>query len=381
MAVYITTGKLGNGKTLVSVGRIRDRLRAGCPVATNLDLDLGAMFGPFAKNLRVMRVPDKPGREHLDVIASGNPTYDESKNGLLVLDECGTWLNSRAWQDKARQPLFDWLVHARKLGWDVILIVQDVSILDSQMREAIGEHVVYCRRLDRIQVPILGALVKMLTGIRLALPRMHVAKVVYGLSAKDMVSDRWVYRGNDLFACYDTRQAFLKDYPHGVHSLLTPWHVKGRFMVARDWRFYMRMTKIAFRRVRVPIAFGVGMLTGVSALAGTAFADLYRRGVEDQQAEFQQAVEAAAAELAQVQESADGTESVLAELDGYRIVSSIQYGKSVRYVLEAPAAEEGGEPRRTDSGALIDAGYEVLGRSNCALDVTQGAQSKRITCL
>lgn len=380
MAVYITTGKLGNGKTLVSVGRIRDRLRAGCPVATNLDIDLTAMFGPFAKNLRVMRVPDKPGREHLDVIGSGNPTYDESKNGLLVLDECGTWLNSRAWQDKARQPLFDWLVHARKLGWDVILIVQDVSILDSQMREAIGEHVVYCRRLDRIQVPILGALVKTLTGIRLSLPRMHVAKVVYGLSTKDMVSDRWVYRGNDLFSCYDTRQAFLKDYPHGVHSMLTPWHLKGRRMVARDWRFYMRMTKIVFRRVRVPVAFGVGMLTGVSALAGSAFADLYSRGLESQRADFQQAVQAAAADLAANEQADEQTESTLSQLDGFRIVSHIQYGKSVRYVLEAPASEEGGEARRTTSGELVRAGYEVTGRSECALDVSQGGHSKRLSC-
>jgi hypothetical protein len=381
VAVYITTGKLGNGKTLVSVGRIRDRLRAGCMVATNLDLDLSAMFGAFAKNLVVMRVPDKPGREHLEVIGCGNSSYDESKNGLLVLDECGTWLNSRAWQDKARQPLFDWLVHARKLGWDVILIVQDVSILDSQMREAIGEHVVYCRRLDRIQVPIIGALVKMLTGIRLALPRMHVAKVVYGLSTKDMVSDRWVYRGNDLFSCYDTRQAFLKDYPHGVHSMLTPWHRKGRFMVPRDWRFYMRMTKIVFRRVRVPIAFGVGMLTGVTALAGTAFADLYRRGIESERIDYQQAVQAAAAELVQSQQLHDADDSTLDELDGYRIVSHIAYGKSVRYVLEAPAVEEGGEPRRTTSAELVRAGYEVTGRSDCLLEVKLGDQVERVSCL
>jgi len=381
MAVYITTGKLGNGKTLVSVGRIRDRLRAGSPVATNLDLDLSAMFGPFAKNLCVMRVPDKPAREHLDVIGCGNPSYDESKNGLLVLDECGTWLNSRAWQDKARQPLFDWLVHARKLGWDVILIVQDVSILDSQMREAIGEHVVYCRRLDRIQIPIIGAVVKALTGIRLALPRMHVAKVVYGLSAKDMVSDRWVYRGNELFSCYDTRQAFLKDYPHGVHSMLPPWHVKGRFMVPRDWKFYMRMTKIAFRRVRVPIAFGVGMLTGVSALAGTAFADLYRRGIEAERVDYQEAVQAAAAEVVKAQPVEGAEASTLEELDGYRIVSHIAYGGSMRYVLEAPGAEEGAPPVRVTSADLVRSGYSVTGRSECRLEVGIDAQVRVITCI
>lgn len=381
MAVYITTGKLGNGKTLVSVGRIRDRLRAGAMVATNLDLDLRAMFGPFAKNLRVVRVPDKPTRADLDLIGSGNASYDESKNGLLVLDECGTWLNSRAWQDKARQPLFDWLVHARKLGWDVILIVQDVSILDSQMREAIGEHVVYCRRLDRIQVPIVGALVKALTGFRLALPRMHVAKVVYGLSRNDMVSDRWVYRGNDLFACYDTRQAFLLEYPHAVHSMLTPWHLHGRYMVPRNWRFYMRMTKIIFRRVRVPIAFGVGMLTGVSALAGTAFADLYRERIEVRQDEFRAAVEAAAAELASGEQAEAVTSDELAKLDGLRIVASIQYGNSLRYVLGDSASEEGAEPRRVASDDLLRSGYSVTGRGPCEVEIGHGAAIRVVTCL
>ena len=43
MAVYVVTGKLGNGKTLITVGRIRDALAQGCRVATNLDLDLVAM--------------------------------------------------------------------------------------------------------------------------------------------------------------------------------------------------------------------------------------------------------------------------------------------------------------------------------------------------
>jgi len=38
MSVYFVTGKLGNGKTLVTVGRIRDAIRAGCKIATNLDI-------------------------------------------------------------------------------------------------------------------------------------------------------------------------------------------------------------------------------------------------------------------------------------------------------------------------------------------------------
>lgn len=274
MAVYIVTGKLGNGKTLVSVGRIKDKIEAGCMVATNLDLDLVAMLGRNRKNVHVVRVPDKPTADDLYALGNGNPTYDEEKNGLLVLDECGTWFNSRNWQDKSRQAVNDWFLHARKLGWDVLLIVQDINLIDSQARLAIAEHTVFCRRLDRMHVPFFGTLVKILSlgQVTLRLPRIHVGKVVYGISEMDILSDRWVYRGTDLFSCYDTKQAFLSDYQHGLYSMLSPWHVSGRYAVPRDGRFYMRMTKIYWRRFKSPFAGLCGLVAGIAVTASLAFA-------------------------------------------------------------------------------------------------------------
>src|SRR5690606_40373602 len=155
MAFYFVTGKLGNGKSLVSVSRIQEKLRAGLPVATNIDINLQAMFGKMAKDIHLIRVPDKPSVFDLNAIGRGNETYDESKNGLLVLDECGTWFNARNWQDKSRAHVNAWFLHARKLGWDVILIVQDISIVDNQAREALSEFTAFCRRLDNIRLPLI----------------------------------------------------------------------------------------------------------------------------------------------------------------------------------------------------------------------------------
>lgn len=45
----------------------------------------------------MIRLPDKPSLNDLLAIGVGNTSYDESRNGLLVLDECGTWFNSRSW--------------------------------------------------------------------------------------------------------------------------------------------------------------------------------------------------------------------------------------------------------------------------------------------
>lgn len=261
MSVYIVTGKLGNGKTLVTVGRIRDAIRAGCRIATNLDIDLVSMFGKQGRNINLMRIPDKPNIDDLNAIGKGYDgiEYDENKFGILVLDECGTWFNSRNWQDKSRKDVNDWFLHARKLGWHVYIIIQDISMLDSQARDAIGELLVTCKRMDKIRVPFIGPMIKTLTGINVTMPRIHRAKVTY---ADGLVSDVWVYRGNDLFRCYDTRQSFIQNYPHGTHSLLTPWHTHGRFAIEMNWRNMMRITKIYWKRFASPVALGTGLLLG-----------------------------------------------------------------------------------------------------------------------
>lgn len=265
MSVYIVTGKLGNGKTLVTVGRIRDAIRAGCRVATNLDINLKEMFGAQAKNIQLMRIPDKPTIEDLNAIGKGydGHEYDENKFGLLVLDECGTWFNSRNWQDKTRKEVNDWFLHARKLGWHVYIIIQDITMLDSQARDAIGELLVVCRRLDKLRIPLIGGLIKTLTGFNLTMPRIHRAKVTY---ADGLISDVWVYRGNDLFRCYDTRQSFIQSYPHGTHSILPPWHTHGRFAVHMNWRNIMRITKIYWKRFASPVSLATGLLLGAFAM-------------------------------------------------------------------------------------------------------------------
>lgn len=379
MAVYIVTGKLGNGKTLCSVGRIRDKLRAGCMVATNLDLDLVSMFGEFARHLRVLRVPDKPTRSDLDAIGCGNPTYDESLNGVLVLDECGTWFNSRNWQDKTRGDVNAWFLHARKLGWDVLLIVQDIALLDSQARDALAEHVVYCRRLDNIAVPLLGTLYKAITGYRLRMPRVHVARVSYGAEHNAPLSDRWVYRGNDLFRCYDTRQAFLRDYPHGVFSMLTPWHTVGRYRVPRDWGYYMRITRIIWKRVKSPVAFASGVLLGVAGFAGLAFADLYRE--QSQQLVSDQAPQSSPA--ASPGSASDGVQSdSLAHLATLRITGSAQFGRRWIYDLSDPALETDEEPALHVSTLDLEAsGYGVTPRGRCRVEVSKGAAVITIPCV
>lgn len=220
MADYLVTGKKGNGKSLVVVGRMRDALKQGRPVATNLNLWLEHLLPHKMRNTRAYRLPDQPTRADLDALGEGNDTlrtthYDEGRNGVLVLDELATWLNARTFSDKTRQGVLDWLVHSRKLGWDTYLLAQNPNQIDKQVREALCEYHVICRRLDRLKVP----------GIGLKLPRVHMAFVKFGMERDSITAERWTYRGNSLFAAYDTTQRFSAAYSDGLYSYLPPWHL------------------------------------------------------------------------------------------------------------------------------------------------------------
>ena len=268
MDFVFVTGKLGQGKTLVAVSKIKERFERGCRVATNCDIFLQHMFHRNARNIDLVRIPDKPSLEDLEAIGTGydsKQSYDESKNGLLVLDECGTWFNSRNWQDKSRSGVNNWFLHARKLGWDVYLIVQDVSIVDSQARDALTAAIARCKRLDKISIPFITQPIKAFTGLQLRPPRVHSARVE---DADGIFLDRWAYRGSDLFFAYDTRQHFRPDYPHGVHSVLTPWHIYGRYSKPLDWSRFMRLTKIYLKRYSQTALVVAGLVFGsVATLA------------------------------------------------------------------------------------------------------------------
>lgn len=227
MAVYSVEGKLGTGKTKFCVRQAQVALRQGRRVASNVDLYVDKLLPEKPRSY--IRLPDKPTSFDLDAMGHGNPeSYDEEKNGVLILDELGTWLNSRAFQDKSRSGIIDWLIHARKLGWDVYLIVQDANMIDRQVREALIEYQCRCMRLDKVRVPIIGGLlcdVGALIGLpRLGmLPRMHLVTARIGEGPNKVIAQRWMYRGDDLHVAYDTRQCFSPNYPHGVHSVLPPW--------------------------------------------------------------------------------------------------------------------------------------------------------------
>lgn len=231
MTDFAVTGKKGSGKGLFCAGLIRDALRDGRRVATNMDIFIDKIFSPYFKGT-LIRLPDCPTVADMEAIGLGNEIIDDSKNGIIVLDESSKFFNARSWGDKERQPLLDWLIHSRKLGWDVYYQMQGLEQVDKQIRSTQVEYHIGVKRTDKWPIPILTPLLGLL-GINLRFPRMHVGVVRHGCDRDSLVVDRKWYRATELYNGYDTRQVFLdRDHPDacGVHTVLSPWHIKGRYL-------------------------------------------------------------------------------------------------------------------------------------------------------
>jgi len=379
MAVYFITGKLGSGKSLVSVGKIFDYLAVGKPVATNLDISMLNFFYRNKRNVNLMRLPDHPDIQDLEAIGRGRPVgcKDERQNGALVLDECATWFNAQDWQNSKNKALINWMLHARKLGWDVYFLVQDIELINGQARKGLAEHVAYCTRLDRIAVPVVGFIASQL-GFNIRLPQVHLAGVYLG-AQHTIKADTWVYRGHHLYSCYDTEQVFDPDYEHGTFCHLSPWHLKGRFLKPRNWRYWMRLTHILWRKYSRPFVASVALALG----SGGTYATLLATQTPEQVkiAELEQKIKA-------LELRPEATEPLTATLDESGNVKApekpiyerLTYAGFTRSDTRATYYfnDDTGAPISSDDPALND--YLIKPINSCTVEIRKADSVYTITC-
>lgn len=213
--LYLITGKLGSGKSLYAVSMAWRYFSEGRRVVSNFPMDFSSRRQKHPRNCLEV-IPDLPTATDLNALGRGG--QDEHHAGLLVIDEGARWLNSRDWSGQDRQKTIDWLLHSRKRGWDVALIIQHHNMLDKQAREGLAEMHVVCRRLDRVKI----------AGIRL--PHVHVATTYYGINtganSPPKAESQW-YRPQEWGAYYDTSEEFAES--RVSYTLLSRWHLIDRY--------------------------------------------------------------------------------------------------------------------------------------------------------
>ena len=356
----MVSGKLGGGKSLATVGKMRDYLNQGRAIATNLDLNLEKLINPWAKNVRAIRLPDKPTVDDLENLPEPyQGDYSEEKSGLIVLDECGTWFNTREYRDKSRQPLINKLLHIRKAGWDVMFIIQHPEMIDKQVREGIGEHVVSCQRADRLGIPFVTGIGK-LFGVNIRPPKIHLAIVKYGTSSLSPVVDRWVYNGADLYDAYDTRQVFGAN-DCGLNSLLPPYTIYGQYYSrkqhAKDQYQKTKKTFKSFLQSAKRTFFLLGVAAGY-AITALASDDPETKPHETTTNSKKQEEEAPT--------------PVLHELDHIRITALVKQRHSFEYYFW--------DELNQDSFNPASLGYKVRLISDCKASLIKMNERYDITC-
>lgn len=240
--IFIVTGKLGAGKSLLAVQRAIDYGLEGRRIATNFHIDFARICTKPDTHLAkcpVTVIPSIP--THDDLVMLGQGGQHEDTAGALILDECAQFLNSRNWQGPEREKIINWMLHARKRRWDVFLIIQHERMLDKQIRDALAEYVVTIKRTDRMSVPFLPV----------KLPRLHIGVVRYGLEANAPVADRWFTRGALPMQCYDTTQIFEDDQP--AYTVLPATYTKFRNQPPKKSIIYRLRERVAGALARPPV--------------------------------------------------------------------------------------------------------------------------------
>lgn len=238
-SVSLVQGKLGGGKGKYTVMKIREYLLNGQRVATNMDLFLDKLLPPDNR-MTVTRLPDKPTAEDLIAIGKGyEGRIGSGQDGLLALDELGSWLNARSFQDKGRAGFLDWLIHARKYRWETMLLAQSIDMIDKQVRVSVCQYIVSCTNMERVKIPVIGQFM----GKKGTMPRFHIANTSLAEVPGIKIDSDW-YRADDLQDGYDTEQVFREwarepSHPQfhdetfaGPFSYLSAWHLVGRHQTA-----------------------------------------------------------------------------------------------------------------------------------------------------
>lgn len=275
MAVYLVSGGVGAGKSLTLTAIMMRAAKEGRRVATNFDLWPERYFNMNRDHTQIdiTRLPDFPDAASLNALGSGvkNPAHKnkESMYGVLVIDECTGMYNTRDWNNKSKagdiRDTISWLQNSRKRSWDVYMIVHHPEIMDKQIRDGFGRNEIRMTRLDGFAIPpkILGiffiisiAFLVWLRSISVTLavvfglvllfkyraqllPKIHIATYFY--SGVEVKTER--FKGKDYYNVYNTNQELKPQYELnpdgspaypdavGMHSLLSPWHLKGRYHV------------------------------------------------------------------------------------------------------------------------------------------------------
>lgn len=204
IAMY--TGTPGSGKTLSAVDRMKRKLEKNGVVISNFEI-----FARMIKNagkepssyIRLRNDEITPSflvwfsEMYKKDIMKGKHVPEERI--LLVLDEAQLIFNARSWMESDRMGWISFFSQHRKLGYEVVMIAQDMKMLDRQIRALVEFEYTYRKARN---MGIGGQIVNVLWG-----GNVHIEVRRYAPTG-DKIGSRFFRAEKSVYALYDTYTVF-----------------------------------------------------------------------------------------------------------------------------------------------------------------------------
>lgn len=142
------TGTPGSGKSLHSIRRILQYLKAGKQVIANFPIKVNNLPEKH-RNGRYFYVKNEQITvDYLYQFATMYHPTDAENQTLVMIDEASIKFNCRTYSSKDRLAFCDFFAQHRKLGYDIVLVCQNLRQLDRQIRDNVEIELVH-RKLNR----------------------------------------------------------------------------------------------------------------------------------------------------------------------------------------------------------------------------------------
>lgn len=201
--IYCYSGFPGSGKTLDAVDLIVAKLRAGCDVITNIDLNFSMRKKPFKGSLTHIDIPQL---QRVDAVKQWAISHRREKYATwIVIDEAQVVFDARFWDDDGRSDWNIFFSQHRKYNSNVILITQSAENLDKRIRanvEILRKHtnIANASKLTRTLSLFLGH-------------KFFIANDFYaGYSRGNNIGSHWILARRSLTRYYNTFQ-IVDDVP------------------------------------------------------------------------------------------------------------------------------------------------------------------------
>lgn len=136
--IMLYSGTPGSGKSLQCAYKLIEWIKLGRNVIANFDIEQSYFDKLRKKKKRLGKFEYVDNNdltvEYLLKWAVENHVPRKEKQTLVIIDECASMFNSRAWDRKDRMEWIDFFRLHRKVGFEVILVAQSDRLIDRQIR-------------------------------------------------------------------------------------------------------------------------------------------------------------------------------------------------------------------------------------------------------